>query len=195
VERPVFGRHEDDAQSGGDHVDAHRSIGYAISAYSKGGATISTNYNTVNVLRTIEDILGIDHLNQSDANAAPMDNVFTRVPDFTPYSAIIPGDLCAPPVDPNLVPACKNANAKITPKLTELHEAAWWAERTKDFNFHDADRVDADTFNRLLWRGIMGDLPYPTTRSGLDLRRNRGQFLKRVAAEQRRYGHLALVAE
>jgi DNA-binding beta-propeller fold protein YncE len=96
---------EDDAQSGGDHVDAHRSFGYAISPYSKRGITISTNYNTVNVLRTIEDLLGIDHLNQSDANAAPMADVFTHTPNFTPYSAIIPGSLCAPPVDPNLVHA------------------------------------------------------------------------------------------
>jgi DNA-binding beta-propeller fold protein YncE len=106
---------EDDAQEGDDHVDAHRSIGYAISPYSRRGVTISTNYNTVNVLRTIEDILGIDHLNQSDANAAPMADAFTRVPNFTPYSAIIPGSLCAAPVDPNLVPACKQAGARLPP--------------------------------------------------------------------------------
>jgi DNA-binding beta-propeller fold protein YncE len=55
------------------------------------------------VLRTIEDLLGIDHLNQSDANAAPMADVFTRTPNFTPYSAIIRRSLCAPPVDSNLV--------------------------------------------------------------------------------------------
>src|SRR5215472_1855203 len=85
---------EDDAQSGGDHVDAHRSFGYAISPYSKRGVSISTNYNTVNVLRTIEDLLGIDHLNQSDANAAPMADVFTHEANLTPYTALIPGSLC-----------------------------------------------------------------------------------------------------
>ena len=62
--------------------------------------TISTNYNTVNVLRTMEDLLGIDHLNQSDANAAPMSDVFTHDANLTPYTALIPGSLCAAPVDP-----------------------------------------------------------------------------------------------
>jgi YVTN family beta-propeller protein len=177
---------EDDSQSGGDHVDSHRSFVYAVSPYSKRGVTISTNYNTVNVLRTIEDLLSIDHLNQSDANAAPMADVFSQTPDFTPYSAIIPGSLCAAPVDPNLVPACKSANARITPKLSELHGAAWWAEKLKGFDFHEADRVDAEVFNRVLWEGIMGDVPYPTLRSGLDLRQHRAQLLKKWTEEQQR---------
>jgi DNA-binding beta-propeller fold protein YncE len=175
---------EDDAQNGGDHIDSHRSFVYAISPYSRRGVTISTNYNTVNVLRTIEDLLGIDHLNQSDANAAPMADVFMHTPDFTPYNAIIPGSLCASPVDPNLVPACQNAHATISPGQRELHDAAWWEEKLRGFDFHDADRIDADAFNRVLWEGIMGDLPYPTTRSGLDLRKNRGQLLKRWAASR-----------
>ncbi|HVH85891.1 MAG TPA: alkaline phosphatase family protein [Terriglobales bacterium] len=177
---------EDDSQSGGDHVDSHRSLVYAISPYSKRGVTISTNYNTVNVLRTIEDLLGIAHLNQSDANAAAMADVFTRTPDFTAYSAIIPGNLCAAPVDPNLVPACKTSNVRITPKLPELHDAAWWAENLKGFDFHDADRIDAEAFNRVLWKGIMGNMPYPTVRSGLDLRNHRTELLKQWEAAKKK---------
>ena len=177
-------RSEDDAQSGGDHDDAHRSLGYVISPYSKRGTTISTNYNTVNVLRTIEDLLGIDHLNQSDANAAPMTDVFTRHPDFAPYTAIIPGSLCAPPVDPNLVPACHSPGAQISIRVPELHDAAWWAENLKPFNFHDADRLDTEAFNRVLWKGIMGEVPYPTVRSGLDLRKNRREMLKQWEASR-----------
>jgi DNA-binding beta-propeller fold protein YncE len=136
------------------------------------------------VLRTIEDILGIDHLNQSDANAAPMTSAFTRIPNFAPYSAIVPGDLCSAPVDPTLVPACKTASAKVTPKLWELHDASWWAAQFKGFDFHDADRNNAQAFNHILWEGIMGNVPYPTVRSGLDLRKNRAQLLKRRAAKQ-----------
>jgi hypothetical protein len=138
------------------------------------------------VLRTIEDILGIGHLNQSDANAAPMSDVFTFKPDFTPYSAAIPGSLCAPPVDPNLVPACNNPSAKITPKVRELHDAAWWTENVKGFNFHDADKLDTEAFNRILWKGLMGDMPYPTVRSGLDLRKNRAQLLKKWEAAKKK---------
>src|SRR5215813_4985554 len=170
---------EDDAQNGSDHVDSHRSFVYAISAYSKRGVTISTNYDTVNVLRTMEDLLGIDHLNFRDADAATMADVFSKTPDFTPYTAIIPGDLCAAPVDPKLVPACQSNTAKITPAVPQLHDAAWWAQKTKGFDFSDADHIDADAFNRILWQGNMGDdLPYPTTRSGLDLRENRTRLLK-----------------
>jgi YVTN family beta-propeller protein len=171
---------EDDAQDGGDHVDAHRSFVYAISPYSKRGVTISTNYNTVSVLRTIEDLLGIDHLNQSDANAAPMSDVFSGTPNFTPYSAIIPGSLCASPVSPALVPACNNASARITPHMPELRDAAWWAANMRNFDFHREDRLDTDAFNRVLWTGIMGsNVPYPAVRSGLDLRKNRAQLLKK----------------
>ena len=175
---------EDDAQNGGDHMDAHRSLAYVISPYSRRGVTIPTNYNTVNMLRTIEDLLGIDHLNLSDANAAPMSDVFTRTPDLTSYSAIIPGSLCAAPVDPNLVPECKSTSAKMSPRLPELHDAAWWAEALKPFDFHDADRIDIEAFNRVLWKGTMGEVPYPTTRSGLDLRKNRARLLKHWEASK-----------
>jgi len=182
---------EDDSQSGGDHVDSHRSFVYAISPYSKRGVTVSTNYNTVSVLRTMEDLLGINHLNQSDADAAPMSDVFTRTPDFTPYSAVVPGDLCAPPVDPNLVPACQTASARITPKLPELHDAAWWAEAFRNFDFHDADRVNAEAYNRVLWKGLMGATPYPTVRSGLDLRKNRPRLLRKWEADKKKQASLS----
>jgi hypothetical protein len=33
-------------------------------------------------------------------------------------------------------------------------------------------------FNRVIWHGLMGDKPYPTNRSGADLRQNREQLLK-----------------
>jgi hypothetical protein len=134
-----------------------------------------------------EDLLGIDHLNQSDANAAPMSEVFTRTSNFTPYSAIIPGSLCASPVDRNLVPVCSNPSAKISPVLPELHDAKWWAANLKNFNVHNADRLDTAAFNRILWQGIMGNVPYPTVRSGLDLRKNRAQLLKKWYEEKREF--------
>jgi hypothetical protein len=40
-------------------------------------------------------------------------------------------------------------------------------------------RIDSDAFDRILWQGNMGDgAPYPTTRSGVDLSRNRAQLLE-----------------
>lgn len=150
---------EDDAQNGGDHVDSHRSFVYAISAYARRGKTISTLYTTVNVLRTMEDLLGIGHLNIRDDNSDPMSDVFSRNPDFTPYTAIIPGSLCAPPVDPNLIPECSMASRVKTAPVVERHDRTWWAEKTAGFDFSSEDKIDADAFNRVLWDGIRGAQP------------------------------------
>ena len=50
---------EDDAQDGGDHVDSHRTIAFVAGAYVKQQAVVSTPYNTINFLRTIEEVLGL----------------------------------------------------------------------------------------------------------------------------------------
>ena len=154
---------EDDAQNGPDHVDAHRSTVFVISPYTKSGAVVHTMYNSTNVLRTIEDILGVNHLGLNDANAYPMSDVFIREPNLQPYTAPIPGILCQPPVDPTLVPECSNPGARpITAAVKSLHDGKWWAANTKGLNFNHPDMINADQFNRILWRGIMGDdKPYP----------------------------------
>jgi len=154
---------EDDAQNGPDHVDAHRSTVFVISPYTKSGAVVHTNYNSVNVVRTMEDILGVNYLGLNDANALPMSDVFIKQPNLQPYTAPIPGILCQPPVDPTLVPECNNpGNRPITAAVKPLRDGAWWAQATKGFNFKHPDLVNADLFNRVLWKGIMGDdKPYP----------------------------------
>jgi YVTN family beta-propeller protein len=154
---------EDDAQDGPDHVDAHRSTAFVISPYTQSGAVVHTNYNSTNVVRTIEDILGVNYLGLNDANARPMSDVFTSEPNFKPYVATIPGILCVAPVDPTLVPECKNPGSRrITAAVKPLHDRAWWTAATKGFNFKHPDMNNADLFNRILWRGIMGDdKPYP----------------------------------
>lgn len=155
---------EDDAQNGPDHVDAHRSTVFVISPYSQNAAVVHTMYNSTNVLRTIEDILGVEHLGLNDANALPMSDVFTQKPNLHAYTAPIPGILCMPPVDPTLVPECQNpGNRPITAAVKPLHDGKWWAQATKGFNFSHPDMINSDQFNRILWRGIMGDdKPYPT---------------------------------
>jgi hypothetical protein len=68
-----------------------------------------------------------------------------------------------PPVDPNLVPECKHhGDRPVTAAVKPLHDGAWWANATKGFNFKGPDLNNADLFNRILWKGIMGDdKPYP----------------------------------
>jgi hypothetical protein len=46
-------------------------------------------------------------------------------------------------------------------------------------DFTSEDRVDPAGFNRLLWKGLMGDKPYPAGPSGMDLRHNRATLLVR----------------
>ncbi|HTS01290.1 MAG TPA: alkaline phosphatase family protein, partial [Thermoanaerobaculia bacterium] len=77
---------EDDAQNGSDHVDAHRTVGFVISPYTRRkGAVDSTMYSTVSMLRTMELILGLPPLSQHDASATPMTAAFSDTPDPAPF--------------------------------------------------------------------------------------------------------------
>jgi YVTN family beta-propeller protein len=67
---------EDDVQDGPDHVDSHRGTAFVVGPYVKQGTVVSTRYNQVNALRTIEDILGTEHINLNTAFQRPMVDVF-----------------------------------------------------------------------------------------------------------------------
>jgi DNA-binding beta-propeller fold protein YncE len=158
---------EDDAQDGPDHVDAHRSPAFVISAYTKRNAVVHTFYNTLNVLRTIEDLLGLNPLGTTDANSDPMSDLFDDEPDMRRYSPVLPGILCRAPVDPALIPECHDPSSMRTAATQPKHDGAWWANATKGFNFKAPDSLDAGAFNRILWRGVVGSgKAYPSKRSG-----------------------------
>ena len=157
---------EDDAQDGPDHVDAHRSTAYVVGPYVKHAALVSDYYTTVNVLRTIEDVLGIDHLSLFDANTRPMTSVFDLAQADWSFQAK-PSALLANtqlPIPGILKPG------EAAPKPT--HDAAYWTKQTADMDFSSQDRVDAVGFNRIVWQGLMTS-PYPEERSGEDLRERR----------------------
>jgi YVTN family beta-propeller protein len=81
---------EDDAQAGFDHVDAHRSIAFVISPYTKRNSLDSRFYNTDSVLRTMSLLIGLKPWNQYIATAFPM-NVFDTTPQNSePFQAILP---------------------------------------------------------------------------------------------------------
>ena len=150
---------EDDAQDGPDHVDAHRSIAFVAGPYVKQGAVVSTRYGTVNVLRTITDILGLDHLGIFDANAAPMTDVFDLGRTSWTFKASASGLLAT-----TQLPIPKTAI--VAAALLPTHTAAWWSVQTRRMDFSAEDRVDPAAYNQLLWRGLMGDKPYPQRASG-----------------------------
>lgn len=78
---------EDDPQGGVDHIDAHRSLMLAISPYTKKNYIGHVHYSFGSVFKTFWNILGIPCLNQYDAGATDMSDLFTNQPDFTPYRA------------------------------------------------------------------------------------------------------------
>ena len=89
---------EDDTQNGVDHVDGHRSPVFVVSPYSKPGVD-DTYYSQLNMVKTIEQILGIKPMNQEDYAAEPMYAAFTAQPNFAPFNLLpnqIPLTLGAP---------------------------------------------------------------------------------------------------
>ena len=79
---------EDDSQDGADHVDGHRAPVQVISPWAQHGKVINTYYSQISVVRTIEQILGAQPLNEKVAAATPMYNAFTNTPDDTPFNAV-----------------------------------------------------------------------------------------------------------
>ena len=134
---------EDDAQNGADHVDAHRTVGLAISPYTRKRGVDSTHYTTCSFLRSMELILGLPPMSQYDASATPLYRSFGQHPDLSPY-------LCLPAkIDVNL----KNGSA------------AFGAQASLKMDLSEPDRLterDEVTLNRILWHSIKGpNRPYP----------------------------------
>jgi DNA-binding beta-propeller fold protein YncE len=155
---------EDDCQDGPDHVDSHRATTYVAGAYVKKNAVVSTHYSQVNVLRTIEDILGAPHINLNTAFQRPMAKVFdtdsspTWTYTSTASTVLMTTTLLAQDTTGN------SASVRFAqgPLIKPRHNAAYWARVTAGFDFSDADRVPPARFNRVLWTGMMGSKPYPT---------------------------------
>jgi DNA-binding beta-propeller fold protein YncE len=154
---------EDDAQDGGDHYDSHRTVALVAGAYVKQGVVVHQPYNTINLIRTMEEVLGLPPLNLNDALAAPMADIFNTTPSawsFTaaPSAYLYNTQLLLPPKPVGM----------IVPKPT--HNAKYWARVMKGMDFSDADLVDPDQFNRILWKGMMGNKPYPAPKAEVDQR-------------------------
>jgi DNA-binding beta-propeller fold protein YncE len=148
---------EDDAQDGADHVDAHRTTAYVAGPYVRRGAVVSQFYTTVNLLRTIEDVLGLQHLNLYTATQRPMTEVFDLGKREWTFSAA-PARLLYYTRLP--LPGREQAQTWI-PRPT--HDCAYWAAKTAGFDFSQEDNLgDPDKFNRIIWAGLKGNVPYPS---------------------------------
>jgi hypothetical protein len=79
---------EDDAQGGVDHVDAHRSILMLISPYTKKNYVGHAHSSFGSIFKTFWNILGLPYLNQYDAGATDLAEMFTSKPNFESFKAI-----------------------------------------------------------------------------------------------------------
>ena len=132
---------EDDAQNGPDHVDAHRTVAFVASPYTRGRGRDSTFYSTASMLRTMELILGLEPMSQFDAGARPMYNAFHSTADTRPYECKpVPEDMRSQRNSPDM----------------------WGAELSANLDLRKEDAAHDILFNEIIWRSIKGaDSPMP----------------------------------
>ncbi|MGC2792858.1 MAG: phosphoesterase, partial [Candidatus Sulfotelmatobacter sp.] len=140
---------EDDAQDGGDHVDAHRSIAFAVSKYSPGTAAEPylehRFYTTVNMIHTMEMLLGLPPMNQNDAYALAMGRMFSGAGDQPAFKA-----------------DHRNLNNGLIYE-TNRRDARGASESSK-MDFSRPDAAWAAALNQVLWQDQKGDAPVPAPR-------------------------------
>jgi hypothetical protein len=140
---------EDDAQDGPDHVDSHRSLALVISKYApapeppQGQPALRvdhTFYTTINMVRTIEALLGVPPMNANDSRAALMAPLFS-----------------GPGTQPAFEADYRNRDNGL---LYQMNEKDW--KEGKNLDFSHADAADNIVLNQFLWRDRMGHAPMPS---------------------------------
>ena len=139
---------EDDAQNGADHVDAHRSIALVVSKYAPRSPQPFVDHNfytTVNMIHTMETLLGLPPMNNNDAQAPVIAPLFTG-----------PGDQPAFHAD------YRNRDNGLIYQANDKSAAG--AKESAALNFSVADAADTETLNAILWRAAKADVPMPEPR-------------------------------
>jgi len=137
---------EDDAQDGADHVDAHRSIAFVISKYSPGSAAQpfvdSRFYTTVNMIHTIETLLGLPPMNQNDA-----------------YAPVMAAPLTGPGTQRPFTADWSNRDNGLIYQMNPPKGQG--AKASAEMNFTRPDAVNTAVLNRILWHDRKGATPMP----------------------------------
>ena len=149
---------EDDAQDGADHVDAHRSIALVISRYSPGSAeqpqVAHQFYTTVNMVHTIEVLLGVPPMNQNDAYAPVLAPLFSGSGNQPPFTADF-----------------RNRDNRLIYQMNPSHGQG--AQESSSMDFSRPDAANASELNAILWRDRKGNVPMPVSRHSVLARKER----------------------
>ncbi|GAA2492623.1 bifunctional YncE family protein/alkaline phosphatase family protein [Terrabacter carboxydivorans] len=166
---------EDDSQDGADHVDGHRAPVQVISPWAQHGKVDSTYYSQINMVRTIEQILGAQPLNQKLAAATPMFDAFQSKPDLTPFTTlpnqiplteqVNPAPECGQDTTPATSGAAAQPSSAQVPASEKAVAAQWEAWRVKQgFNGSNPspDTASPELMNRFTWyQAHNWAAPYP----------------------------------
>jgi YVTN family beta-propeller protein len=171
---------EDDSQDGADHVDGHRAPVQVISPWAQHGKVINTYYSQISAVRTIEQILGAQPLNEKVAAATPMYDAFTSRPNYRPFNAVpnqvpLTEGIATPPAcgldtlgkTGTAAAAMRRAEARSTavPADEQATAAAWrtWlAGQHLTGNGAIPDYANPEQMNRYTWYEAHGwKVPYP----------------------------------
>jgi len=140
---------EDDAQDGADHVDAHRSIAFVISKYSPGSVehpfVDHSFYTTVNMVHTLETLLGLPPMNQNDAYAPVMAPLFAGAGNQPPFSA-----------------DWRNRDNELIYQINPTRGQG--AEESAKMDFSRPDAVNSAVLNAILWHDVKGKAAMPPPR-------------------------------
>ncbi|WP_291512066.1 bifunctional YncE family protein/alkaline phosphatase family protein [Acidithiobacillus sp.] len=79
---------EDDAQSGADHINAHRTFALAMGPWVKSGYLDTTPLSQVNIVRTIEGVFDLPPMSQWDANAQVISGIWRQRPRHDPMPVL-----------------------------------------------------------------------------------------------------------
>ncbi|WP_225850222.1 alkaline phosphatase family protein [Streptomyces sp. HPF1205] len=156
---------EDDSQAGLDHVDGHRAPVQIISPYARHGVVDSHYYSQITMMRTIEQILGVQPMNQMDSAATPMFSAFTDHPDYTPFTAVPNktsltlglstqpscGSDTPAPQDPNAAPAPTSVTVPAAEKSVAAQWKTWQSHQRLTGPGAVPDYANPEQMNRYTW--------------------------------------------
>jgi hypothetical protein len=99
-------------------------------------------YTTINMVRTIESLLGVPPMNANDSRAAVMTPLFS-----------------GPGQQPAFTADYRNRDNGL---IYQVNAAEW--KEGKALDFSRADAVDTALLNKFLWQDRMGNVPMPAPR-------------------------------
>jgi DNA-binding beta-propeller fold protein YncE len=137
---------EDDGQALPDHVDGHRTPYFVISPYVRRGTVDHNFYTTVDMIKSIEMMLGLEPMNRFDWLARPITTCFQATPDLRPY-------LHCPnnqPLDERNAPM-----AKLSPVGQRF------LKTSLSLDWTHLDGPDPEKLSRINWYSLTQGRPFP----------------------------------